>query len=358
MTPFTYNLPEHKIAQRPVCPPESAKLLTLNNKIGEILDTTYAKIPDDFIKDGDIFVFNDTKVIPARLFGQLKEKEVEILLLSRVKDGLWRCLGRPLKKLLPGSEVYLGALSSNSGLLNEVYAIIKERISEKEILVQFEIKNATKSISCIDELVFQLGRMPIPPYIRSGKSDQQDITDYQTIFAKVDGSVAAPTASLHFSKNLVDRMKDKGAIILHTTLHVGAASFLPLWTEENSEPAKSPGIELFKIDFELLAKLNEAKNKNKRVIAVGTTVVRSIESMIRLMDKNIDQSLCETDLFIKPGFEFKLCDALITNFHQPRTTHLLLVEAFCGEKNLNSMYEHALRSDYRFLSYGDGVFIY
>jgi S-adenosylmethionine:tRNA ribosyltransferase-isomerase len=255
-----------------------------------------------------------------------------------------------MRKFLPNTKVKIFDRNLNP---TDVEATIVNRIGEKEVLVQFNLE---------DEELFNIGTMPIPPYIRGGKADDKDIVDYQSIFAQQDGSVAAPTASLHFSSDLISKMKTAGALIEQVTLHVGSASFLPLWTPEDESSdniqIKSPGIELYKYDLELLNRLISAKNEGRRVIAVGTTVVRALESMIRHSRSSSESNLLETDLFIQPGFEFKLCSNLVTNFHQPRTTHLMLVSAFCSEDKIKNIYQHALNDkEYRFLSYGDGMFI-
>ena len=347
--PFSYELPDNRIAQRPVFPPEAAKLLVFSREKNQITDTTYASI-GDFLKADDVLVFNNTKVIPARLFGTLKNASVELLLLRRIEDGLWTCLGKPMKKFQNGSVIEFGA-----GLIGT----IEERTGEKEVRVRFTTHVETQLT--IDEIIFEIGNMPIPPYIRGGKSDAQDKIDYQTIFAKHDGSIAAPTASLHFSEILKKNIIDLGVTLEEVTLHVGAASFLPLWDEGETEPSKTPGIELYKYNKALLERLKAKKTLGGRVIPVGTTVVRALESMSRFdAATNSDSdtsSLQETSLFITPGFEFHLCDTLVTNFHQPRTTHLLLVESFIGRKALQTIYDHAVASSYRFLSYGDGMMV-
>ena len=346
---FNYDLPEERIAQRPVHPAESAKLLVYNRATNSMHDTTYSEIVN-FINPGDIFVFNNSKVIPARFFGQVGEASSEILLLRRHSNRTWVCIGRPMRKFLPNTKINIFDRNLNS---TNVQATIINRIGEKEVLVEFNVE---------DEDLFNIGTMPIPPYIRGGKADENDITDYQSIFAKQDGSVAAPTASLHFSTDLISKMKTAGAQIEQVTLHVGSASFLPLWSAEDElveeMQIKTPGIEFYKYDQLLLDKLLLAKKESKRIIAVGTTVVRALESMIRHSYNPAESNLLETDLFIKPGFEFKICSNLVTNFHQPRTTHLMLVSAFCSEDKIKQIYNHALNDpEYRFLSYGDGMFI-
>jgi S-adenosylmethionine:tRNA ribosyltransferase-isomerase len=355
---FIYDLPDDRIAQRPVYPPESAKMLFFSKKSDSISDLFYSDIPslvkNGILKENDIFIFNNSKVIPARLFGNISNStsQVELLLLKRIENKKWVCLGKPMKKFKSGTQIEINSTDHRS-----VIGTVIERTGLKEVVIEF---------NCRDEELFSVGNMPIPPYIRGGKSDDQDKKDYQSIFANSNGSVAAPTASLHFSNNLINEMKNAGLTIKEVTLHVGAASFLPLWTEEDEVDGKiseiqSPGIELFKYDLELFEYLLAQKQNGARIVPVGTTVVRALESIAKIKSKNDlniqNGELVETDLFITPGFDFKVCSGLITNFHQPRTTHLMLVSAFCSVEKLQELYKHALNKDYRFLSYGDGMFI-
>ncbi|NDC38322.1 MAG: S-adenosylmethionine:tRNA ribosyltransferase-isomerase, partial [Proteobacteria bacterium] len=249
----------------------------------------------------------------------------------------------PLKKLSPGT-----VLVFPQGLT----ATVLQRSGEMELTVDFTSAD-TRSVR---DLLFEVGSMPVPPYIRGGRGDEADRSDYQSIFAAVEGSVAAPTASLHFTPELVASMRAAGAVISEITLHVGAASFLPLWREGQSVKITPPGSERGIYSATLREKILATKGRGNRVITVGTTVVRAVETMMRL-EHRAEGEPFDTDLFISPGFKFKAVDWLVTNFHQPATTHLLLVEALLGRNMLAKGYQHALANGYRFLSYGDGMVI-
>ena len=341
--PYSYELPPDRIAQRPVYPYDRARLLTASRSSGAVAEGTFRDLPGE-VRAGDVFVFNDTRVIPARLFGRLAATGggVEILLVTAETPLRWRVIGRPLRKFRPGVR-----LSFPGGLLGEVI----ERIGEHEAIVHF----SGAADRDIPGLIRQAGVMPIPPYIRGGRADEADERDYQTIFAREEGSVAAPTASLHFTPELMAALAAAGCEMETVTLHVGAPSFTALWAEGESAGALTPpGAERYGHDPELLARLRAVRTAGRRVVAVGTTVVRALESMAR------DEGAAgwrETSLFISPGFTFEVVDALVTNFHLPRSTHLLLVEAFAGRALLEASYAWALEHDFRFFSYGDGMLI-
>ncbi|NLF25806.1 MAG: tRNA preQ1(34) S-adenosylmethionine ribosyltransferase-isomerase QueA [Deltaproteobacteria bacterium] len=343
---YNYQLSPDRIAQRPVHPYDTAKLLTVNRREAKIEDSNFTCLPR-LLRAGDLLVFNDSRVIPARFLGKMagRDASLEVLLVHRQSGGIWRCLGKPLKKFKPGS-----LLVFEEGLRAKVL----ERVSEQEVLLEFFCEDEAVDLN---SLMSRVGQMPIPPYIRRGRADESDRLDYQTIFASRDGSIAAPTASLHFTPELITGLKEARCQIAYATLHVGTASFLPLWDEvgEGVTRLKAPAAETYGFCSELLSKMVETKARGGRVIAVGTTMVRALESMVR--HRACSGAFVETDLFILPGFEFKVVDALITNFHQPRTTHLLLVQAFMGRLLLERSYQHALSNEYRFLSYGDGMFI-
>lgn len=342
--PFSYELPSSRIAQRPVYPYDAAKLMVIEREEGAISDDRFSSFAR-LVRAGDLVIFNNSRVIPARIFGQLRGAgtEVELLLLREQAPSQWLALGRPLKKLPQGAVIDFPA-----GLEVRVLS----RVGEMEIEVQLLAAGGRSVL----EVLADIGKMPVPPYIRGGVSDETDRADYQSVFARVDGSVAAPTASLHFTPALIGSLKDAGAIIKEVTLHVGAASFLPLWREGQSTQLSLPGPERCVFSSELKNDIVKARAELRRVFAVGTTVVRAIETFMLNSELN-DGDLFETSLFISPGFEFKAVDVLVTNFHQPATTHLLLVEAFLGRPLLQRAYQHALDSDYRFLSYGDGMVI-
>ena len=337
LIPFNYDLPQEKIAQRPVYPYDQAKLLVVNRETGELTEVQFLNLPD-FLNRKDLLFFNNTRVIKARLFGSLKETggAVELLLVEKDSETKWECIGRPLKKLKPGIVIEF-----DSGLFGEV----EQQTDSGRVVVNFTAKGS------VPELLKQVGVMPIPPYIRKGKGDEQDIKDYQTFFAEHDGSVAAPTASLHFTSDVIDKIRGKDCEIEYITLHVGAASFQAVWDE--SGPIH-PEEEQFVFSQAALDKISEIHSRDGKVIAVGTTSVRALESMSKL--KALDGKTY-TDLFIYPGYQFKAVDAVVTNFHQPQTSHMLLIEALLGRELLEYSYKYALDNDFRFLSYGDGMLI-
>ena len=337
---YSYELPDDRIAQRPVYPYDKAKLLLLDRNSESLEDSEFTSITD-FLNPSDLLVFNNTQVRASRIFGKLSTgATVELLVLAELGRGKFECMGRPLKKLSPGTEV---------NLENALKAIAGERIAETKIEVSLFLDGEPASLEDVDRLAL----MPIPPYIRKGQADSKDRKDYQTHFAKNIGSVAAPTASLHFTPEVFEKIKAKGCQIEFLTLHVGPPSFLSLW-KEGDEVIEGPGAETFIADPNLIEKCMQTKESGGRVVAVGTTAVRALESMARSQSSGE----IETELFISPGFEFKTIDVMITNFHFPKSSHLLLVEAFCGRNMLDRAYSHAIESDYRFLSYGDGMMIF
>lgn len=343
--PFAYDLPKVKIAARPVKPYDSAKLLVLDRGTSSLEESIFSKI-GNYLGENDVLVFNNTKVNKARLFGTIlgREKQVELLLLKQISEDTWQCLARPVKNLPPGTKVVF-----NSGLKAE----IKERISEQVLEVIFSSDSGD-----IRPLLEEVALMPIPPYIRDGLADSDDEDDYQSLFAENSGSIAAPTASLHFTPELIRSLEDKKVGFEFLTLHIGMSSVRPLWDGNDSANLRNPGEEFFIFDMELMQRLLEHRANGKRIIAVGTTVVRALESMFaHEIDIPDGKELIPTSLFIKPGFKFQIIDALITNFHFPASTHLLLVQALIGEFLLRGSYDYALENDFRFLSYGDGMLI-
>ena len=340
---FLYELPHERIAQRPVYPYDKAKLLTCHRSDATLSDRSFSDL-SMLLGPGDVLVFNNSKVIQARLLGTFLEtkKNIEVLLLEESEKGIWKALGKPLKKFKPGSVISFS---------DEVSATVIERVGDYEVLLNFK---ASKSAD-----ILHSGTMPIPPYIRDGKGDEADLKDYQSTFAKFSGSVAAPTASLHFTPELISALEQRGVTIREVTLHVGPASFLPVVTNDNlgNTVLKEPGFERMEVTSQFFDALKKDKADGKRIIAIGTTVVRCLESLFS-DHYDFNRSDNKTDLFITPGYKFQCIDALITNFHQPGSSHLLLVEAFMRSKSfMQSVYQHALSSQYRFLSYGDGMFI-
>ncbi|MGI6524271.1 MAG: tRNA preQ1(34) S-adenosylmethionine ribosyltransferase-isomerase QueA [Bdellovibrionota bacterium] len=343
---FSYNLPQDVIAQRPLHPYHAAKMMVINRQQKTITDETFFDITK-YLKAGDLLILNNSRVIPARLLGRVESGGgVELLCIKKVTPLSFRCLAKPMRKLQLGREVFF-----NKGLK----ATVQARLSECEVLVEFSSDTDTA------ELIKEVGIMPIPPYIRSGKSDAEDFIDYQTFFAQEEGSVAAPTAGLHFTPELINKIKGIGCTVSFITLHVGTASFLPIETEDGKD-LRRPGVESYLFSKNILEKINTTRTQGGCVVAVGTTTVRALESMVQEVQDGVDVdtedgNLHTTEIFITPGYSYKAIDALVTNFHQPRTTHLLLVEAFMGKALLSESYTYALTHEYRFLSYGDGMLI-
>lgn len=335
--PYVYELPREKIAQRPVHPPESARMLVVNRSSGEVTHATFADI-GQFLRAGDRLVFNETKVIPARLFGQAAGSYTDVLLVEQLSPSRWVCLGRPLKRIKAAGTVVFG-----DALRAEVVA--SDHIDR--VVLDFSVTDPERSLQ---EAMHESGTMPIPPYIRSGYGDDQDRLDYQSIFARNEGSIAAPTASLHFSEGLINQLREApGCEVSRITLHVGTASFQPIFVDGALRP---PAQERFVVSSETIDDLRRVREGGGRVVAVGTTTTRALETVGSGVEGQ-----GTTALFIQPGFQFAFVDALVTNFHQPGTTHLLLVEALLGRTLLEKCYSAALSEGYRFLSYGDGMLI-
>ncbi len=340
MIPYWYELPPERIADRPVHPYHAAKMLVVNRERASLSDSTFLSLTE-FLSPGDVMVFNDSKVLKSRLFGKFEDTggEVEVLTLDQFRNGeniVAISLGRPLRRFREGRGIRFSA---------DLRAVIEQRIGTDKVRLRFE--SVSKDVSAAFE---ECALMPIPPYIRGGVADKADDHDYQTCFAKVPGAIAAPTASLHFTPDLLTQIKQRGIQIEFLTLHVGRSSFSTLW-EPGEERLLKPESERLEVSPELVSRLTAAKADGRRIIAVGTTVVRALESAATGLSSG------ETELFIIPGFEFKIVNGLVTNFHQPGTTHLLLVEAFLGRELLEKSYNCALDQEYRLLSYGDGMLI-
>ncbi len=331
MSFFNYQLPPEKIAQRPVYPYDQARLLVVERSAKQLSESTFANIAQ-YLNSNDLLIFNNTAVRPSRLFGKLDTGgHVELLLVKSSQPSSWWCLARPLKKLVAGKII-----NFDLGLQGKVVSQ-----SEQQVLIKFNLS---------DLQIKEIALMPIPPYIRRGHGDSQDLIDYQTCFAEIEGSIAAPTASLHFTTNLIAEIKAKKIAIEYLTLHVGTASFLPLQFSDQ-DSITPPGSEEFLVSEDLIKKIIATKENGGRVIAVGTTAVRALESS----NLEINNYAGDTKLFIQPGYKFKVIDAMVTNFHQPSTTHLMLVQAFIGIDLITASYQYALNNDFRFLSYGDGM---
>jgi len=335
---FYFDLPEELIAQDPLEDRSSSRLLVLDRVTGETEHHIFRDIVD-YINPGDCLVLNNTKVIPARLLGVKEDTgaNVEVFLLKRISDDTWETLVRPGKKLRPGARVVFG-----DGLLK---AEILEVVEEGNRLVRFEFEGI------FEEILDKLGEMPLPPYITH---KLQDKDRYQTVYAKYDGSAAAPTAGLHFTKDLLGELEAKGVKIAYVTLHVGLGTFRPVKVDNVLEHHMHS--EFYMISKEAADTINETKAKGGRVICVGTTSTRTIESAA---DANGHLEACEgnTEIFIYPGYKFKVLDALITNFHLPESTLVMLVSALAGKEHVLGAYEEAIRERYRFFSFGDAMLI-
>ena len=335
---FYFDLPEELIAQDPLEDRSSSRLLTLDKETGEVEHHIFKEIVD-YLNPGDCLVLNNTRVIPARLLGVKEDTGagVEIFLLKRISDTVWETLVRPGKKLRPGARVVFG-----DGLLK---CEIEEVVEEGNRLVRFEYDGI------FEEILDKLGEMPLPPYITHKLKDRDR---YQTVYAKYDGSAAAPTAGLHFTKELLEEVEKKGVNIAYVTLHVGLGTFRPVKVDNVLEHHMHS--ESYQVTKEAADLINAAKESGHRVICVGTTSCRTIESAA---DENGRLKACEgnTEIFIYPGYEFKVLDALITNFHLPESTLVMLVSALAGKEHVLSAYEEAIKERYRFFSFGDCMFI-
>ncbi|TCS83842.1 S-adenosylmethionine--tRNA ribosyltransferase-isomerase [Tepidibacillus fermentans] len=337
---FDFDLPEELIAQTPLKNRSDSKLLTLNRRTGEIQHHRFRGIID-FLHKGDTLVLNDTKVLPARLIGQKKETEakVEVLLLKQLDDNRWETLVKPGKRLRQGHEVVFG-----DGLLT---GVIEDTTEVGGRIIRFHYQGI------FNEILDQLGQMPLPPYI---KEQLEDKDRYQTVYAKHLGSAAAPTAGLHFTKELLQQIEEKGVQIVYITLHVGLGTFRPVQTENIEEHHMHS--EYYQLNEEAAKKLNEAKEEGRRIIAVGTTSVRTLETVVNKETERFEAKDGWTDIFIYPGYEFKAIDAMITNFHLPKSSLVMLVSAFAGRDTIMKAYQEAIDQHYRFFSFGDAMFIY
>ena len=335
---FNYDLPEELIAQDPLEDRSSSRLMVLHKDTGSIEHKIFRDIID-YLNPGDCLVINDTKVIPARLMG-IKEDTgaaIEVLLLKRNADDVWECLVKPGKKARTGARIVFG-----EGLLvGEIVDVIED--GNRMIKFHYE--------GIFEEILDKLGQMPLPPYITH---KLQDKNRYQTVYAKNEGSAAAPTAGLHFTKELLEKIKEKGVNVVSITLHVGLGTFRPVKVDKIEEHRMHT--ETFNISKEAADTIHRTRAAGGRVIAVGTTSCRTLESAAA-DDGTIPARSGDTDIFIYPGYKFKAIDCLITNFHLPESTLIMLVSALAGRDNIMNAYETAVKERYRFFSFGDAMFI-
>ena len=335
---FYFDLPQELIAQDPLEDRSSSRLLVLDKNTGAIEHRVFKDIVN-YLRPGDCLVINDTKVIPARLFGVKKDTgaKIELLLLKRRENDIWETLVKPGKKAKPGTVIDFG-----DGLLT---GTVLETVDDGNRLIQFSYEGI------FEEILDQLGQMPLPPYITHQLKDKNR---YQTVYAVHEGSAAAPTAGLHFTKGLLKQIEDMGVKIAHVTLHVGLGTFRPVTVENVLDPHMHS--EFYVVEESEAKKVNDTKAAGGRVICVGTTSCRTVESA-STEDGILQAKTGWTDIFIYPGYRFKILDALITNFHLPESTLVMLVSALAGREHILNAYEEAIRERYRFFSFGDAMFI-
>ena len=335
---FYYDLPENLIAQVPLKDRTSSKLMLLDKKTGEVKHEIFKNILN-YIQKDDVIVFNNTRVLPARLYGVKKDTgaNIEILLLKRIELNKWQVLVKPAKRVKIGSVVTFGDNLLNMNVLKEYDEGIRD--------VEFSYNGV------FEDIIASIGYMPLPPYIKEKLEDKER---YQTVYSKINGSSAAPTAGLHFTEDLLQQLKDKGVQIEYVTLHVGLGTFRPVKADKIENHTMHS--EFYKIDVDTAQRLNTAKKQGKKIIAVGTTSVRTLESAVndeQMLEKLEDN----TNIFIYPPYNFKFVDSIITNFHLPESTLIMMISAFSGKENVFKAYQHAIENEYRFFSFGDAMFI-
>lgn len=335
---FYFDLPEELIAQDPLEDRSSSRLLVLDKETGETSHHIFKEVIN-YLNPGDCLVLNNTKVIPARLIGHKEDTgaAIEVLLLKRKENDIWETLVKPGKKCKPGTKIVFG-----EGLL---HATVLETVEDGNRLIRFSYEGI------FEEILDRLGEMPLPPYITH---KLQDKNRYQTVYAKYEGSAAAPTAGLHFTKELLQQIEEKGIDIAYVTLHVGLGTFRPVKVDNILEHHMHS--EFYQVTKEAADKINKAKKEGHRVICVGTTSCRTVESAA---DENgmVKEGCDNTEIFIYSGYKFKVLDALITNFHLPESTLVMLVSALAGREHILNAYEEAIREKYRFFSFGDAMLI-
>ena len=338
MSDFYFELPEELIAQYPLEKRDSSRLMVLDKKTGEIEHRKFHDILE-YLNEGDTLVLNNTRVLPARLIGEKEETggKIEFLLLKRIEGDKWECLAKPGRKAKVGTVFTFGE--------GKLKAIVREIGEEGNRIIEF------KYDGIFEQVLDELGQMPLPPYIHEKLEDKER---YQTVYSKEKGSAAAPTAGLHFTEDLLKEIKDKGVNIAYLTLHVGLGTFRPVKVDDvNNHVMHS---EYYHLDKENAELINKTKEAGKRVIAVGTTSSRTLET---IGDENgrVREQSGWTDIFIYPGYKFKIVDNLITNFHLPESTLIMLVSALAGQDNIMNAYNTAVKEKYRFFSFGDSMFI-
>jgi S-adenosylmethionine:tRNA ribosyltransferase-isomerase len=353
LSDFDFELPERLIALRPAVPRDAARMLIVGEG-GRLADRSVADLPS-FLRPGDVVVFNDTKVIPARLAGT-REREgstvsVEATLHKRLSAHRWTAFMRPGKRLRVGDRIRFGERDDRACLLGVLDATVRAKGEAGEVELAFDLSGPD-----LDMAVAERGHMPLPPYIAARRAeDEQDRADYQTVYAREDGSVAAPTAGLHFTPELIAAVEAAGATTAFVTLHVGAGTFLPVKTDEVAEHHMHA--EYGEVSARTAGALNAARAAGGRIVAVGTTALRLLESATGV-DGVVRPFAGETAIFITPGYRFRAVDVLMTNFHLPKSTLFMLAAAFSGLETMRAAYAHAIAAGYRFYSYGDASLLF
>lgn len=337
---FDYDLPEELIAQTPLEERDQSRMLALNAKTGEYEDDYFYNVIDR-LNPGDALVMNDSRVMPARIYGVKPDTggHLEVLLLNNIEGDRWETLVKPAKRAKVGTKITFGN--------GELTAVVKEELEHGGRIIEFAYDGIFL------EVLESLGEMPLPPYIKE-KLDDPEM--YQTVYSKEVGSAAAPTAGLHFTEELLQKIEEKGVKLVYLTLHVGLGTFRPV-SVDNIEDHKMHS-EFYRLSPEAAATLNEVKQNGGRIVATGTTSIRTLETIGSKFDGEIKADSGWTDIFIKPGYQWKVVDAFITNFHLPKSTLVMLVSAFTGRENILNAYKHAVAEKYRFFSFGDAMFIY
>lgn len=336
---FDFELPEELIAQTPLKDRSSSRLLVLDHTTGKISDKHFTDIIDE-LNPGDALVMNDTRVLPARLYGVKPDTggHLEVLLLNNTSGDTWETLIKPAKRAKVGTVIEFGE--------GKLKAVVKEELEHGGRMIEFSYEGIFL------EILESLGEMPLPPYI---KEHLEDPERYQTVYAKENGSAAAPTAGLHFTKELLEKIAAKGVTLVYLTLHVGLGTFRPVSVENVEEHHMHS--EFYRLTEEAAETLNKIKANGGRIVAVGTTSIRTLETIGTKFKGEIKADSGWTDIFIKPGYEFKVVDAFSTNFHLPKSTLVMLVSAFAGREEVLGAYEHAVKEKYRFFSFGDAMFV-
>ncbi|WP_289190465.1 tRNA preQ1(34) S-adenosylmethionine ribosyltransferase-isomerase QueA [Ligilactobacillus animalis] len=337
---FDYDLPEELIAQTPLEHRDQSRMLVLDSKTGEYQDDYFYNVIDR-LNPGDALVMNDSRVLPARIYGVKPDTggHLEVLLLNNIKGDQWETLVKPAKRAKVGTKISFGN--------GELTAVVKEELEHGGRIVEFEYDGIFL------EVLESLGEMPLPPYIKE-KLDDPEM--YQTVYSKEVGSAAAPTAGLHFTEELLAKIEAKGVKLVYLTLHVGLGTFRPV-SVDNIEEHKMHS-EFYRLSEEAAETLNEVRQNGGRIVATGTTSIRTLETIGSKFNGEIKADSGWTDIFIKPGYEWKVVNAFITNFHLPKSTLVMLVSAFTGRENILNAYRHAVEEKYRFFSFGDAMFIY